>query len=67
MNFIGFYVLGMPIGLALMLKTSLKVFGFWIGIIIGSGTLVIMQILFTTRINWKKESESVQEKALQVI
>lgn len=66
MNFIGFYVLGMPIGLTLMLKTSLRVYGFWVGIIIGSGTLVVMQIIFTMRINWKKEAESVQEKALQV-
>ena len=33
MTFIGFYLIGLPIGLVLMLKTSLKVYGFWIGIL----------------------------------
>lgn len=77
MNFIGFYVLGLPIGLTLMLKTSLRVYGmhiskisktflmifyfkgFWVGIAIGSTTLVIMQLIYTWRINWHKEAELV--------
>lgn len=82
MNIIAFYVIGLPISISLMLKTSLTILGnnslnfnnllliefffeykgFWIGIIVGSGSLVLMQIFYALRIDWKKEALKVSFK-----
>jgi Na+-driven multidrug efflux pump len=43
-----------------MLKTSLKIYGFWIGMIIGDSCLVLMQLFYLLKINWKSESEIVK-------
>lgn len=36
-----------------------KFLGFWIGVIAGCGTLVVMQNIYLYRVNWKKEAEKV--------
>jgi Na+-driven multidrug efflux pump len=61
MNIIGFYVFGLPIGLSLMLKTSLELHGFWIGLLVGDVVLITMQIIYVYRINWTEEAEKVKE------
>jgi MATE family multidrug resistance protein len=65
MTFIGFYLIGLPIGLTLMLRTHLKVYGFWIGILCGISILSLMQIVYTLRINWKKEASKVKKDSSQ--
>lgn len=59
MNIIGFYVFGLPLGLSLMLKTSLQLYGFWIGLIVGDLVLIAMQIVYVYRIDWIEEAQKV--------
>ena len=42
MNFITYYVIGIPIGSVLCLKTDLGVMGLWVGMAIGNGIQVSM-------------------------
>jgi hypothetical protein len=79
MNFIGFYVVGLPIALSLLLRSSLENFGkilfkftgrifvigfyylgFWFGIIIGTSSLVTMQLVYLYRLDWEKEARIVK-------
>ena len=55
-NFIAFYIVGLPIGIPLALLTSLKSFGMWIGLLCASTTQVIGYSIVIVCLNWKKES-----------
>ena len=55
-NFIAFYIVGLPIGIPLALLTSLKSFGMWIGLLCASTTQVIGYTIVIVCLNWKKES-----------
>ena len=55
-NFIAFYIVGLPIGIPLALFTSLKSFGMWIGLLCASLTQVIGYSIILLCLNWKKES-----------
>ncbi|KAI3382556.1 hypothetical protein SNEBB_003706 [Seison nebaliae] len=62
-NFIGYYVIGLPVGLSLLLKTSLVLNGLWIGILCATSTQIIVFIPFILKINWENEAEKAQERA----
>ncbi|XP_072326330.1 multidrug and toxin extrusion protein 1-like isoform X2 [Scyliorhinus torazame] len=56
-NLIGFYVIGLPIGISLMFKTKLGIIGLWTGMLI----CVVVQVAFFLtviyRIDWNKATE----------
>ncbi|XP_072446053.1 multidrug and toxin extrusion protein 1-like [Chiloscyllium punctatum] len=62
-NLIGYYLIGLPIGIALMFAGKLGALGFWSGATIS----VIVQLTFfqtvICRINWKKTSNQAQLNA----
>lgn len=58
--FIGFYIIASSIGYALLLKTNLKLLGFWIGYCIGAFCMFIAQMLFILRIDWVKTADEVR-------
>lgn len=67
MIIISFYVFGLPIGICLMFLTSLNLYGFWIGMISASIILIILQIIYALRINWKNEAEkAAKNKEIEV-
>ena len=55
----GFYMVGIPLGLYLMFKTSWGISGYLIGLTLGCLVIFIVQIIFIYRINWTQEAEKV--------
>ena len=62
--FISFYLFGLPIGLSLLLLTPLKGFGFFIGFIIGTIILVVLQAIYLIRVNWIQKAKDVNDLIL---
>ncbi|CAF1007163.1 unnamed protein product [Brachionus calyciflorus] len=60
---IGFYFIGSPIGLSLMLTTELKIFGFFSGIFVGCSVLIILQFFFIFRVDWTELARKAGELA----
>ncbi|XP_062966974.1 multidrug and toxin extrusion protein 1 isoform X2 [Cynocephalus volans] len=59
-NAIGYYVVGLPIGIALMFATKLGVIGLWSGIIICIISQAVCFLGFIARLNWTKACEKAQ-------
>jgi len=56
-NFVGFGIVGLPIGIVFATVLKLSVLGFWSGISIGMALQVIMMASFLGYSNWQKLSE----------
>ncbi|KAM8976568.1 multidrug and toxin extrusion protein 2-like [Pelodytes ibericus] len=67
LNAVGYYVVGLPIGISLMFAVKLGVVGLWSGMI----TCVFLQasffVAFIFRLNWNKASEEAQIRAGVII
>nr|XP_019923872.2 multidrug and toxin extrusion protein 2 isoform X1 [Crassostrea gigas] len=62
-NFIGNFLIGLPVALSLMLASPLRVAGAWWGLIAGA---VVLCVAFTIRIisvDWKQESIKARKRA----
>uniref|UniRef100_A0A3Q2KK18 Multidrug and toxin extrusion protein n=1 Tax=Equus caballus TaxID=9796 RepID=A0A3Q2KK18_HORSE len=62
-NAIGYYVVGLPIGIALMFAARLGVVGLWLGIIICAVSQAVCFLGFVARLNWKKACQQAQVHA----
>nr|XP_054402001.1 multidrug and toxin extrusion protein 1 isoform X4 [Pongo abelii] len=62
-NTIGYYVVGLPIGIALMFATKLGVMGLWSGIIICTVFQAVCFLGFIIQLNWKKACQQAQVHA----
>uniref|UniRef100_A0A8C9DTY3 Multidrug and toxin extrusion protein n=1 Tax=Prolemur simus TaxID=1328070 RepID=A0A8C9DTY3_PROSS len=62
-NAIGYYVVGLPIGIALMFATKLGVVGLWSGIIICVVSQAVCFLGFIVRLNWEKACQQAQVHA----
>ncbi|XP_021574484.1 multidrug and toxin extrusion protein 1-like [Carlito syrichta] len=62
-NAIGYYMVGLPIGIALMFATKLGVMGLWSGIITGTVSQTVCFLGFIARLNWKKAYQQAQVHA----
>ncbi|XP_016045099.2 multidrug and toxin extrusion protein 1-like isoform X2 [Erinaceus europaeus] len=62
-NAIGYYVIGLPIGITLMFAAGLGVIGLWAGIIICTISQAVCFLGFITQLNWKKACEQAQVHA----
>jgi MATE family multidrug resistance protein len=61
-NIIGFYCLGIPIGLWLAFKQDLGLFGLWWGLTIGMAWVVALGSYFCMSTDWQKEVERVRAR-----
>eukprot|EP01018_Ginkgo_biloba_P032995 Gb_25415 [translate_table: standard] len=61
-NLATYYIIGLPIGIALGFKTTLGVKGIWWGMIIGVGLQTLILIILTARTNWNKEVQTAGER-----
>ncbi|XP_029467931.1 multidrug and toxin extrusion protein 1-like isoform X2 [Rhinatrema bivittatum] len=55
-NAIGYYLIGLPIGIALMFATKLGIIGLWYGMIACVIFPAAINVVYILRINWKKAS-----------
>ncbi|XP_012872017.1 PREDICTED: multidrug and toxin extrusion protein 1-like isoform X1 [Dipodomys ordii] len=62
-NAIGYYVIGLPIGIALMFATNLGVLGLWLGIIICTVLQAMCFLAFISHLNWKQACQQAQVHA----
>ncbi|XP_010616447.1 multidrug and toxin extrusion protein 1 isoform X1 [Fukomys damarensis] len=62
-NAIGYYVIGLPIGIALMFATELGVIGLWSGITICTVSQVVCFLVFVAQLNWKQACQQAQVNA----
>ncbi|XP_048222589.1 multidrug and toxin extrusion protein 1 [Perognathus longimembris pacificus] len=62
-NGIGYYVIGLPIGIALMFATKLGVLGLWLGFIICTFLQAACFLAFISHLNWKQACQQAQVHA----
>ena len=61
---VGYYVIGSPIGISLLLTTELKDYGFFVGISTGTFLVVFFQAVYAMRIDWNSEAKKVSNSFL---
>ncbi|CAN9501350.1 unnamed protein product [Ophioblennius macclurei] len=61
--FVGFYVIGLPVGISLMFPVKMGVVGFWIGLLVSVGIQAIFFIVYLYKLNWKKATVEALERS----
>ncbi|XP_060941418.1 multidrug and toxin extrusion protein 1 [Limanda limanda] len=62
-HLVGYYIIALPVGIALMFAAELRILGFWLGLLI---CLVFETGLFLAlifKLNWKKVTQKAQQRA----
>ncbi|XP_060114960.1 multidrug and toxin extrusion protein 2-like [Heteronotia binoei] len=62
-NAVGYYAIGLPIGIALMFGYKLGVMGLWSGLIVCISLQAASFLIFVLRMDWKKAAEEAQVRA----
>ncbi|KAM9812966.1 multidrug and toxin extrusion protein 1-like [Syngnathus typhle] len=62
-NFIGYYCIGLSIGVVLMFVSQLSIFGFWLGHLISVVLQAIFYIVVIFKLNWKSITEEALKRA----
>ncbi|XP_009070826.1 PREDICTED: multidrug and toxin extrusion protein 2-like, partial [Acanthisitta chloris] len=62
-NAIGYYTIGLPIGISLMFAAKMGVLGLWVGMIICISVQALSFLAFVIRMDWKKAAEEAQVRA----
>nr|XP_060613620.1 multidrug and toxin extrusion protein 2-like [Anolis sagrei ordinatus] len=62
-NAVGYYVVGLPIGITLMFKYGLGVMGLWTGLIVCISLQAASFLVVVLRMDWKKAAEEAQIRA----
>uniref|UniRef100_A0A8C4QVU0 Multidrug and toxin extrusion protein n=1 Tax=Eptatretus burgeri TaxID=7764 RepID=A0A8C4QVU0_EPTBU len=60
---IGYYVIGIPIGICLMFLTHLHVFGMWVGLFISIFMQSVFMLISVAMVNWESKAEQAQVNA----
>lgn len=63
---VAYYLVGLPVGLYLLLKTPVKVVGFWIGILFSSLILFVFQMIYICRVDWIQQAKIVKKNYLSM-
>ncbi|KAM8991063.1 multidrug and toxin extrusion protein 2-like [Ara ararauna] len=62
-NAVGYYTMGLPIGISLMFAAKMGVLGLWVGMIICISLQALSFSTFVMRMDWKKAAEEAQVRA----
>ncbi|XP_071981368.1 multidrug and toxin extrusion protein 1-like [Engystomops pustulosus] len=62
---VGYYVIGLPVGISLMFVVKIGLIGFWLGILLCALLQVITFLIFIFRIDWEKASQQAQARVKQ--
>ncbi|PAA62512.1 hypothetical protein BOX15_Mlig026985g2 [Macrostomum lignano] len=61
--FIGYYIIGLPIGIPLALLTDLQMTGIWLGLLAGIAAEAVAFCCLVLSFNWRREAEKALERA----
>ncbi|KAI8622643.1 mate-domain-containing protein [Chytriomyces sp. MP71] len=64
LNLLGYYVMGIPIGLALCFSLDYKLFGLWVGLTVALFLVAIVELVLIWRLDWAKEAENARNRSL---
>ncbi|XP_034044603.1 multidrug and toxin extrusion protein 1-like [Thalassophryne amazonica] len=62
-NLVGYYFIGIPIGMSLMFAANLGISGLWIGLAVCLTLQASFLIIFVYRLNWQKAAEKALVRA----
>ncbi|XP_073414373.1 multidrug and toxin extrusion protein 1-like isoform X2 [Dendrobates tinctorius] len=62
---VGYYAIGLPVGISLMFAAKMGIIGFWIGLLLCGFLQVIIFLVFVFKIDWEKASQEAQARVKQ--
>uniref|UniRef100_A0A1I8JQ63 Multidrug and toxin extrusion protein n=1 Tax=Macrostomum lignano TaxID=282301 RepID=A0A1I8JQ63_9PLAT len=63
--FIGYYIIGLPIGIPLALLTDLQMTGIWLGLLAGIAAEAVAFCCLVLSFNWRREAEKGKTQDMQ--
>ncbi|KAI4386615.1 hypothetical protein MLD38_004533 [Melastoma candidum] len=61
-NFVSFYIIGIPVGVGLAYVALWEVKGMWIGLLVGLATQTVILAILVWKTNWEEQVEKAQER-----
>lgn len=62
-NLVGYYIIGVPVGIALMFAAELRILGLWLGLFVCVLLEVGFFLVLIFRLNWKKVTQKALRRA----
>ncbi|XP_072834695.2 multidrug and toxin extrusion protein 2 isoform X1 [Pogona vitticeps] len=62
-NAIGYYIIGLPVGVVLLFVAKIGLIGLWVGMIICALISCTCSIIYIVQMNWKQVAEEAQHRA----
>ncbi|CAL8356708.1 unnamed protein product [Boreogadus saida] len=62
-NFVGYYIIGFPIGVSLMFAAHMGIVGLWTGLLFCVGIQAVFFLVFLSKLNWQKASDEALVRA----
>uniref|UniRef100_A0A8C4GS86 Multidrug and toxin extrusion protein n=1 Tax=Dicentrarchus labrax TaxID=13489 RepID=A0A8C4GS86_DICLA len=62
-NLVGYYCIGLPVGIALMFFAELRILGFWVGLLVCVFFETGFFLILIFKLNWKKVTQKAQLRA----
>uniref|UniRef100_A0A8C8SFS6 Solute carrier family 47 member 2 n=1 Tax=Pelusios castaneus TaxID=367368 RepID=A0A8C8SFS6_9SAUR len=63
LNAIGYYAVGLPVGIVLLFVIRIGMIGLWLGLLISAFIPATCSVVYICRMNWKRASEEAQQRA----
>ncbi|KAM6985185.1 multidrug and toxin extrusion protein 1-like [Aplochiton taeniatus] len=61
-NLVSYYVIGLPVGIALMFAAKLKIIGLWVGLLVCVVIQTVFFVILIFKLNWQKVTEEAQRR-----
>uniref|UniRef100_A0A3Q2VP66 Multidrug and toxin extrusion protein n=1 Tax=Haplochromis burtoni TaxID=8153 RepID=A0A3Q2VP66_HAPBU len=65
-NLLGYYLIGLPVGIALMFYANLRILGLWLGLLVCLSLETVLFLILIFKINWKKVTQKVRRSYLSL-
>ncbi|XP_031609996.2 multidrug and toxin extrusion protein 1 [Oreochromis aureus] len=62
-NLMGYYFIGLPVGITLMFYAKLRILGLWLGLLVCLSLETVLFLVLIFKINWKKVTQKAQLRA----
>uniref|UniRef100_A0A669D8E2 Multidrug and toxin extrusion protein n=1 Tax=Oreochromis niloticus TaxID=8128 RepID=A0A669D8E2_ORENI len=65
-NLMGYYFIGLPVGITLMFYAKLRILGLWLGLLVCLSLETVLFLVLIFKINWKKVTQKVRHSYLSL-